>query len=610
MRRTGRTLPALAAAALAAGLASAPASALAAPPEAPADIEEMPYAVDTSNQAAWWKPIDSVDGHDYLAFNAPASEAGRHEVHLARRTASGEWTSGCLRARAGADCVSYTDDIGHNQPSITVDGDGRVHAFVSMHNDAWRYYRSTAPGDVDSLVESAADLPDGGGTYTYPVTARDDASGDVYALVRADAADRRHGRLYRWDNAAGEWSRETTVASAPGHAFYPDDLEVDGRGRVHVLWEWGPFPSSTARHLGSYLVYDPATGTAADAAGAPVALPAAADPGGAVVYQPYTEGEDIGTQAPSLQSAKLALTPEGSLAGVAYRFRDRDTGDGFSGYDARYARWTGTAWEREVLAEAGAGGVHTSAAIDTTHADGTTRVYLVAEHRRCAGAFSQVVRAERSGSGPWLLDRAGPERPGLQRLSALTGADGADTLYVSAPLAEGTRGSVFRIGLSRGTPSGGGTWEELVSGLSEDPDLGENLALGGATSVSSRRDADSGGDRAVDGDCSDASRWISAEGDAEPTLTVDPGAVADVSAVRVASGYAPDPASTVLRDFEVRGRTPGGGWTTLASVSGNTEELRVVEFASAEVDRVQLVVTDPSASEVDVARVREFQVFS
>ena len=91
--------------------------------------------------------------------------------------------------------------------------------------------------------------------------------------VGADPQARRDGVLYHYDPAIGTWTRETTIAAAVNHSFYPDDLEVDADGRVHVLWEWGPWPADPYRHLGSYAVYDPATGGFRDVAGQALPTP-------------------------------------------------------------------------------------------------------------------------------------------------------------------------------------------------------------------------------------------------------------------------------------------------------------------------------------------------
>ncbi|MFD0660425.1 BNR-4 repeat-containing protein [Thermocatellispora tengchongensis] len=408
-------------------------------------LERLPYQVDSSNQAGWWRPADTLNGVTYFAYNAPAAEAGRHEVHIASRGGDGQWRDACLPDGAGG-CVTYVDDIGHNQPSIVVDGDGRIHAFVSMHNNAWRYYQSTRPGDVTSMAEAAAQLPDRDLRFTYPVTVRG-ADGDAYVLVRADqdAQRVRAGRLYRYDTAADTWSRVAIVASGANHSFYPDDLQVDGRGRVHILWEWASWPASAHRHLGSYAVYDPAAGTFADASGAPVTTPLA--PGvGNVVYQPFEGDETITSQNRAVQTAKLAVDDTG-LRGIAYRYLPEAAGSNFAGFDVRYATWDGSAWRRETVAANGDLPIDNSATLGATHAGGRTRLYFVAEANGCAGTHSQVVVAER-GTGEWAFRTLGEVRQGLQRLRVLRGRDGADLVYLTAPI----EGALWRAVVPRTEP--------------------------------------------------------------------------------------------------------------------------------------------------------------
>ena len=255
---------------------------LALPPAAtaavdPASVETVPVTVDGSNQSGWWNPLAVVDGTTYFAYNVTAA-TNRHQVHLAARAADGSWTTGCLRTQGGA-CADFLDDNGHNQPSIVVDGSGIIHAFVSMHHEPWHYFRSAVAGDGTSLVDVSAEMPDQGAAISYPVTARG-ADGDAWLMVRvgADPQGRRDGVLYHYSLATGTWTRETVIASAVGYSFYADDLEVDGSGRVHILWEWGPWPAGPYRHLGSYVVYDPAGSTFSDVAGQPPQAPVG--PGG------------------------------------------------------------------------------------------------------------------------------------------------------------------------------------------------------------------------------------------------------------------------------------------------------------------------------------------
>src|SRR5690606_27396920 len=100
-----------------------------------------------------------------------------------KRQSDGSLVTDCLRLSSGA-CAEYIDDGGHNQPTIAVDGNGVIHAFVSMHNDSWNYFRSTTAGDVTTMVEQSAEVPDGELGFTYPVAATA-PNGDVYLMARA-----------------------------------------------------------------------------------------------------------------------------------------------------------------------------------------------------------------------------------------------------------------------------------------------------------------------------------------------------------------------------------------------------------------------------------------
>ncbi|WP_166348534.1 BNR-4 repeat-containing protein [Phytoactinopolyspora limicola] len=607
------------AAALTAALvgAAAPAGAGPVPGVHDAPIEQLPFPVDTSNQAGWWRPLDMFGGVTYFAYNAPATTGSRHEVHVAARDAGGQWTAGCLRDDAG-DCVTYPDDIGHNQPSIVVDGAGHIHAFVSMHNDPWRYYRTTMPGDVTSLVDASDEMPDAPMGITYPVTARGN-DGDVYVMVRAarDSLAIRDGRLYRFDVGNQTWSREAVVASATNYSFYPNDLQVDTSGRIHLAWEWGPWPATALRHLGSYAVYDPADGSFRDVAGTPVNVPIRPDHGEPVVYQPFTGDETITSPYPAVQTAKIAL--DGSnprLHGIAYRYRPEPTGSTFAGFDVRYATWDGSAWVRETVADrasAGTDAVQTSATIDATHAQGVTRIYFVAEAQACGGHRSQAVRAERGhGRAGWRFVPLGDAQRGLQRLRALTGTSGHDTVYLTAPMSDVHHGRVWHAAVPRtGRPPRGETFADITGRLLGDDSAGTNVALGAPVTVSSVLREGAEGENAVDGQCTDNSRWISAQDDPEPVITIDLEATYPVDQVRVYSGYhaAPIPATDVLRDFTIEFHRDGR-WHQVADIAGNTSMSVVAETDGAAADQVRLVITDPSDSPIDVARVFEIEVIS
>jgi hypothetical protein len=389
---------------------------------ATAAAEQVPYRVDASNQAGWWRPLDELNGSLYVAYNAwggPGATNGgasdTHTVYIGRKAPDGTWTRGCLQAADGT-CAVYPDDIGHKQPSIAVDGDGYVHAFVSMHNNDWIYYRSAAPGDVTAMVNRSADMPDQGGQYTYPNLTRVD-NGDVYLVIRAYP----EGRLYRWDNAANRWSRVAVFARSSGYVVYPDDVAGDADGNLHISWEWAYGGTNALRHLGSYLRYDIATGQFHNAEGSVVTAPAGVT--SPVVYQPVEGAEDQtdrddATGPPGVQSAKLALSNGKPV--VAYRYRTVHGGR----WHVRTASWNGTAWQRATVYS---GAYDTHAAIDVTAYGAGLRVYYA---KKATASGDQAFAARPSGTG-WAETALLPG-VNVQRLAVIR-RGGTDHLYLTAP---------------------------------------------------------------------------------------------------------------------------------------------------------------------------------
>jgi hypothetical protein len=390
----------VAATAMAATLLAVPANAT------PAAVTLVPYPIDSSNQAAWWSPLDTYNAYAYLAFNEPGTQAGTHKVAIARRDGEGNWTK--LPVMNGAAQAEYTDDIGHNQPSIARDGSGRFHVFASMHNNAWRYFRSDTVGAAPTL--HSADLPDQGIGVTYPVLTTA-PNGDLYLIARLDGAQSagRSGRLYRWNDAASTWTRVAVFAESADRAVYPDDLQFDAAGNLHLLWEWGLWPATAFRHQLSYLVYHPSTGAFTDHSGASVTVPVST--GTADVIQPVEAGEvyqgDDGT-GPAVQSAKLTL--DGSSPKVAYRYRSG------SNFDVRYAWLSNNAWARETVYDT----AQTSAAVDITW-DGGKRVYFATT----AGA---MYVATKPGTA-WTIAAVAPGLPITRFAVERTGA-GVYVLYL------------------------------------------------------------------------------------------------------------------------------------------------------------------------------------
>jgi phosphatidylserine/phosphatidylglycerophosphate/cardiolipin synthase-like enzyme len=139
-------------------------------------------------------------------------------------------------------------------------------------------------------------------------------------------------------------------------------------------------------------------------------------------------------------------------------------------------------------------------------------------------------------------------------------------------------------------------------------DCGTHLAVGADVTASSAFSAARGPEHAVDGECNDDSRWLSAEGDPTPTLTIDLGATTDIDAIDVYSGFGWPVASPghVLVDFSLEAHT-ANGWETIASFVDNTD-LKASWQGDVQADRVRLVVTTPSRSLPHVTRVYQVAV--
>jgi hypothetical protein len=385
---------------------------------AAASTTQVPYPMDSSNQAGWWSPLETFaagNQYAYLAFNEPGSAPGNHRVAIARRDGAGNWAR--LPLMNGAVQAEYADDIGHNQPSMARDGSGRFHVFASMHNNAWRYFRSDVSGGVPQ--NHSADLPDQGIGVTYPVVTSA-PNGDLYAMARLDGSGSRTGRLYRWNNAASVWTRVAIFANSPNRSVYPDDLQFDSAGNLHLLWEWGIYPATTLRHQLSYLRYSPATGQFRNSAGTVVTVPVTTST--ADVIQPLSAGEVYeGTSGPGVQSAKLTLN--GTSPHVVYRYKNP------TDFEVKTASVVAGAWSREIVFV----GAATQAAIDVTwHPTQGKRVY----YARSTGA-DRAYSAVKSG-GAWVSSPLAPGLP-IDRLSVERDSTGLDILY----LADTVNGRLF-----------------------------------------------------------------------------------------------------------------------------------------------------------------------
>lgn len=384
---------------------------------AAAALTQVPYAMDSSNQAGWWSPLETYGTgleYAYMAYNAPGSTAGTHKVYIARRDGTGVWSN--IPVMDGAAVAEYVDDNGHNQPSIARDGSGRFHVFASMHDSTWHYFRSDTVGGAPQ--NHSADMPDQAMKVTYPVVTTA-PNGDLYLLVRSsqDAAGKRNGVLLRWDNAASTWSQIAVIASTLNRSVYPDDLAFDANGDLHILFEWAYFAASPLRHQLSYLKYSPSTNSFSKADGTPVSVPVSLTTADIVQPMAPTEvyvqsGSDPG--GPGVQSAKLTVDSTNRPV-IAYRYRE----EGSTTFAVKQAMRGATGWSLQTVYDA----AETTAAIDVTWTGTQSRIYYVT-----AAGTDRAFMAVQSGTG-WSATSLAPGIP-IQRLAVERNANDVDILYL------------------------------------------------------------------------------------------------------------------------------------------------------------------------------------
>ncbi|WP_258922926.1 BNR repeat-containing protein, partial [Klebsiella pneumoniae] len=281
-----------------------------------------------SNQAGWWHPLDSFQGVECYGLCKEYGTAGYHQVEIVRRDADGTLTRGMCKNVDGT-VAEFNNDVGHNQPSVVVDGAGYIHVFTSMHVNLLRYFRSARPGDVSQMVDATLDFPDVDWVWTYPITGRG-PDGDVYCLMRVASRsttgeNKRGGILYRFDVGTLRWTRYAHVAETANRAIYPDDIAINEDG-VHLLFQWSAYPSSAVRHVGEYGVIG-TDGLMRTINNTPLPMPVTQ---GQLAYKPLQPGENPAISdglKMGIQSAKFAFDGEG-LSHITYRFRTVDDPSG------------------------------------------------------------------------------------------------------------------------------------------------------------------------------------------------------------------------------------------------------------------------------------------
>ncbi|MEP1444549.1 MAG: BNR-4 repeat-containing protein [Paraglaciecola sp.] len=382
-------------------------------------IEEV-ADVDSSNQAGWWVPLALHDDESYFSFNSSGSISSKHKVKVAKRSSTGTWVSGFLKNADGS-VWEHSDDNGHDQPTIAVDGDGDIHVFADHHNNNWRYFRSSNPKDVSNLLKRS-DIVNNSGIYTYPVAATA-PNGDIYLIVRdTKGSDIGKGQLLHWNNNSNVWSHISTFASQTNTRVYPDDVVIDNNGDVHIIWEWAYGHPRADRHYGSYLKYEPNTGLFKTANGSTVSAPVNLSTPN-LFYQGLESGESFSSAdvGKGIQSAKLALGSTGRPS-VVYRFRTDETSSGGRDYEVFRIRWNGSNWVDKTNIY---NTQDTIAALGHTIVGDRVRAYFVSNDK-------QLHVSQKIAGGDWDTYTLSGDKA-IERVNVKVKSSDEDVVYASAP---------------------------------------------------------------------------------------------------------------------------------------------------------------------------------
>jgi len=142
----------------------------------------------------------------------------------------------------------------HNYVTFGFDSEGHVHVSGNMHGSSLRYYRTTKPGDITSLVgihtmtgrdESRATYPRffGGPNGEFLFTYRDGSAGSGRKIINV------------YDVKARSWSRyiEKPLIDGQGKmGHYQSGPGRDRSGTYHLVWVWRDHSGCEMNHDVSY----------------------------------------------------------------------------------------------------------------------------------------------------------------------------------------------------------------------------------------------------------------------------------------------------------------------------------------------------------------------
>jgi hypothetical protein len=174
-------------------------------------------------------------------------DAQRQLTVASRPRNGGTWSYRKLDTRTGWDS--------HNYIAMATDTAGQLHIVGNLHNDPLIYFRTSAPGDVQSftrvpvLVRPAVEQ-----RMTYPIFLKDGAGRLI--LKYRDGGSGNGNEIYDvYDSATSTWSHLLATPLVNGEGlrnayFVGPTLGPDGF--FHLAWVWRETPDAETNHDLSY----------------------------------------------------------------------------------------------------------------------------------------------------------------------------------------------------------------------------------------------------------------------------------------------------------------------------------------------------------------------
>lgn len=180
--------------------------------------------------------------HQYAAYYA----ANQRLTIAARELPNATWTRRELDTSVGWDS--------HNHIAMALDEDGYLHVSGNMHNVPLIYFRSTAPGDISSLVRVPSMVSANEQSVTYPEFFRSPSGALAFAYRDGGSGNGNH-IFNEYDVNSKRWTRllDTPLTDGEGERnAYPVGPIQGPDGYWHLVWVWRDTPDADTNHDLSY----------------------------------------------------------------------------------------------------------------------------------------------------------------------------------------------------------------------------------------------------------------------------------------------------------------------------------------------------------------------